>query len=200
MNAPSHPAGIILSAGASSRMGTVKALLRYAGETFVDRLILALAARCEPVIVVLGHHAGQIRDGARLAERVRFIENPNPDRGQLSSLQCGLDAVPADAAGALFTPVDHPAISEPTVAALADALAAGALVAIPRYGGRRGHPVAISRALFADFLALPPIASAKEIISRHAAAVRYLDVDDPGILLDIDDAEAYRSLLETARP
>lgn len=200
MNAPSHPAGIILSAGASSRMGSVKALLPYAGETFVDRLILALGTRCDPVIVVVGHHAARIRDGARLGDRVRFIQNPDPDRGQLSSLQCGLDAVPADASGALFTPVDHPAIAEATVVTLADALEAGVLAVIPRYGGRRGHPVAIARALFGDFLALPPGATAKDVLLRHAGGIRYVDVDDPGILLDIDDLETYRSLLETARP
>ena len=50
-------AGIILAAGASSRMGTPKALLEYRGETFVDRLVRVLGAVCDPVIVVLGYHA-----------------------------------------------------------------------------------------------------------------------------------------------
>ena len=81
-------AGIILAAGASSRMGTPKALLDYRGETFLDRLIRVLGAVCDPVIVVLGYHAEQIRAGVN--GRVQFVVNPTPTRGQLSSLQTGL--------------------------------------------------------------------------------------------------------------
>jgi molybdenum cofactor cytidylyltransferase len=72
------------------------------------------------------------------------------------------------------------------------------LLAIPRFQGRRGHPIYFSRELAAEFAALPPDSSAKLVVNRHAGAVRYVDVDDPGILDDVDDPAAYRRLLETA--
>ena len=86
-------AGIILAAGESRRMGFPKALLRYRDETFLDTLIGLFAARCSPVIVVLGAHADRIR--ARTLRPATFVINPDYQRGQTSSMQCGLRAVPA---------------------------------------------------------------------------------------------------------
>ncbi|MGH9593849.1 MAG: nucleotidyltransferase family protein, partial [Bryobacteraceae bacterium] len=103
-------AGIILAAGASSRMGTPKALLDYRGETFVGRLMRVLGAVCDPVMVVLGYHAAEI--GARVPANVRVVLNPDPDRGQLSSLQTALAALPVEADGFAFVPVDSPAAEE----------------------------------------------------------------------------------------
>ncbi len=192
-------AGIILAAGESRRMGTPKALLTYRDETFLDRLIRVLGGSCAQVIVVLGHEAEQIEAGAARAGEAVFVVNEQYRDGQLSSLQCGLRAVPQDAEGFLFTPVDIPLIAPATVAALAGALAnpaARALVAVPRYAGRRGHPVGCARQLGAELLALAPGAQAREVIHRHAGRTCYVDVDDPGILRDIDDPETYRALLE----
>src|SRR4029079_18049295 len=81
-------AGIILAAGASSRMGTPKALLDYRGETFVGRLVRVLQTTCNPVIVVLGYHADALRAGIPAGAQV--VVNPDPSRGQLSSLQTAL--------------------------------------------------------------------------------------------------------------
>ena len=109
-------AGLILAAGASRRMRTPKALLDYRGETFVDRLIGLFAARTNPVIVVLGGNAAEIRAAAR--RPARFVLNPDYESGMLGSLQCGLRAVPPEASGVLLTLVDHPAVADSTVAAL----------------------------------------------------------------------------------
>jgi CTP:molybdopterin cytidylyltransferase MocA len=188
-------AGIILAAGASSRMGTPKALLNYKGETFVGRLIRVLGAVCDPVIVVLGYHAREI--GARLPEGAQFVVNPDPDRGQLSSLQTALGALPADATGFAFVPVDSPAAQEATVAALARAFEsreASTRFVIPRNGGRRGHPVFATREIAAELLALPPTAQASEVVHRFVDRTQYVDVDDAGIFTDIDDPAAYRKL------
>ena len=189
-------AGIILAAGASSRMGTPKALLDFRGETFLDRLIRVLSGACDPVIVALGYHANQIR-AAAIPGNVRFVTNPDPSRGQLSSLQTALEEIPSDAEGFLFQPVDCPAPEPETVRRIVDALhSSGALLVIPRYEGGRGHPVAARRELIPEFLALPPEAQAKDVVHRHVDCTHYLDVDDPGILSDIDDPEAYRVLRE----
>lgn len=187
-------AGLILAAGESLRMGFPKALLRYHGQTFVDRLGCLMGARCSPVIVVLGAAAEQIRAGASCA--ATFVVNGDFARGQTSSMQCGLRAVPADAEGVLFTLVDHPAVAAATIDALVAGSngGAGPLLRVPRYRGRRGHPVWFARALIAEFLALPETGAAREVVQRHADETEFVDLDDPGIVADIDDPEAYRLL------
>ena len=192
-------AGIILAAGASSRMGTPKALLDYRGETFLDRLIRILGAVCDPVIVTLGYHADAIRAGSRAP--ARFVENPDPSRGQLSSLQTALAEIPADAEAFLFMPVDCPSIEPETVRHIAGALNSpeNPLLVIPRFDGERGHPVCARRELIREFLELPPTGQAKEVVHRHRDRTRFLDLLDPGVLSDIDDPQTYRVLLENSQ-
>ena len=191
-------AGLILAAGESRRMGFPKALLRYRQETFLDTLIGLFAARCPEVIVVLGAGADAIRAGAVLP--ARFVVNPNWPAGMTTSLQCGLLAVPAEADGVLFTLVDHPAVSPATVDALlappghAGETACATLIRVPRYQGRRGHPIWFAKELIPEFLALPETGAARDVVRSHAAGTEFLDTEDPGILADIDDAEAYRNL------
>lgn len=195
-------ASIVLAAGASSRMGTPKALLDYRGETFLNRLIRVLGAVTDPVIVVLGYHAAEIRAGLRGAapSNARFVINPNPERGQLSSLQTGVAALPPDTQGFAFIPMDCPAVREETVARLARAYLARdpeMLLVIPRRGENRGHPVFAARAIAEEILALQPGAQARDVIHRHIPHTEYVDVDDRGILTDVDDPAAYRHLLES---
>lgn len=197
-------AGIILAAGASSRMGSPKALLEYRGESFIQRLVRVLSPVCGQVIVVLGYHAADIRPG--IPDSAVITINPAPDRGQLSSLQTALAALPPDAEGFLFTPVDSPAVASETVVRLADEFRRrdpATLLVIPRIqrpsGPKRGHPVFASRAIAEELLALPAAAMASEVIHGHIPQTVYVDVDDPGILTDIDDREAYRRLSEAAK-
>ncbi len=163
-------AGIILSGGASRRMGTPKALLQFQNETFLDRLIRVFSAVCDPIIVVVGQHADQIRSGIERGREVLFAVNPDPERGMLSSLQCGLALVPIDAEAAMFLPVDHPHIEISTIETIAARFRADrAPVIVPTYAGEHGHPVCIARALIAELLALPPEAKASDVIHRHVA-------------------------------
>jgi molybdenum cofactor cytidylyltransferase len=198
-SAQRETASIILAAGASSRMGTPKALLDYRGETFLERLIRVLGAVTNPVIVVLGYHAARILEtGVR--GRAQFVINPQPERGQLSSLQTGLAALAPEAEGVAFIPMDCPAVREETVAHLADAFLArdpGTLLVIPRCGDDRGHPVFAARAIAAEILALPSGAQARDVIHGHIPQTQYIDVEDRGILTDVDDPAAYRHLLES---
>jgi molybdenum cofactor cytidylyltransferase len=190
-------AGIILAAGASSRMGRPKAVLDYRGETFLGRLVRVLGTSCDPVIVVLGHHADLIRP--HVPSTANIVINPDPARGQISSLQTGLAELPAATEGFAFIPVDCPAVGEDTVAALARAFErrkSSTLFVIPRQSGKRGHPVIAARAIASEFLGLPSTAEAREVVHAHVDRTEYVDVDDAGIFTDVDDPEAYRRLKE----
>jgi molybdenum cofactor cytidylyltransferase len=193
-------AAVILAAGESRRMGRPKALLAAPGsdppETFLDRVIGLLARHASPVVVVLGAHAERVRAGLIRQRQVTFVLNEQWRQGQLSSLQRGLRAVPAEALGVIFTPLDLPRVEPGSVAGVVAAFwrGGGTGLVIPRFQGRRGHPVAAARRYISEFLALPVEAQARDVIHRHAAEACYVDVDDPGILRDADDPEAYRAL------
>ena len=178
--------GIVLAAGASRRMGTSKALLDFHGETFVARLRRILGQYCREVIVV--GPPDQTFDAD--------VVNPDPERGMLSSLQCGLARVSPDADAVLWTLVDLPAVQPETIGRIADARD-GDRVRIARYQGKRGHPVWASRAL------IPEIAGAtgtpKDVILRYEQDIVYVDVDDPGVVLDADTPEDYLRLKSATR-
>ena len=185
-------------------MGSPKALLEYRGETFIARLVRVLSRVCDPVIVVLGYHADAIRP--TIQRTATIVINPAPDRGQLSSLQTGLAALPDDFEGFLFIPVDSPAVEIETVERIAAEFRRrdpATLLVIPRTGfdegAKRGHPVFGARAIAEEILALPATAKASDVIHGHIPETVYVDVDDAGILTDIDDPEAYRRLSEAAR-
>ena len=191
-------AGVILAAGASSRMGSPKALLDYRGETFIGRLVRVLAGSCDPVVVALGYHAETIRPA--VPEPATIVINPAPERGQLSSLQTALDLLPPEAEGFAFIPVDSPAVTPATIERLRDAFLhrhSSTLLVIPRHHGKRGHPVFAAHAIADEMLALPPTAKASDVVHRHVPNTVYVDVHDAGILIDIDDPAAYRAVTES---
>ncbi|MBL8230344.1 MAG: nucleotidyltransferase family protein [Bryobacterales bacterium] len=197
-------AALILAGGASRRMGRPKALLPYSGATFADRLVRVYASCCDPVILVLGHQHESIRKGLQsngLQSNARIVVNPDPERGQLSSMQCGLQVMPADIEGFVFTPVDYPAVREDTVHLLLNRMhEANAKCAIPRHEGRKGHPVACHASLIAEFLTLPADGQARDVVRRHRDETIYVDVEDPGIVNDVDDPAAYERLLAEVAP
>jgi CTP:molybdopterin cytidylyltransferase MocA len=196
VNARCPIAGLILAGGASRRMGTPKALLRFQNETFLDRLIGIFTAVASPVIVVLGHQSDQIHAGIRRAAEVTFAVNPDPERGMLSSLQCGLATLPSETEAVMFTPVDHPHLRPATLQKLAAQFEAerGPII-VPTFAGEHGHPVCIASALVRELMALPPDAMASDVIHKYVPRTSYLEVDDPAVTSDVDDPEAYAGLL-----
>lgn len=178
-------AAIVLAAGSSTRMGRAKALLEYRGETFLARLVRMFRVYCGDVLVVTSEDLS--------APGARAVLNPAPERGMLSSLQCGLKALPEHALAVAFTPVDFPAIEQSTVERIVTGWT-GELLRIPRYAGRRGHPILMSRHLVGEFLSQPAESQAREVVRRHENEIVYVDVADPGILTDVDTPADYERL------
>jgi molybdenum cofactor cytidylyltransferase len=190
---------LILAGGASTRMGSPKALLTAGGETFVARLVrVARAAGADDVVVVTGTHDAEIREELARAPltAVRVATNPAPEGGQISSLVAGLDVVDRPGVAAVLVMlVDHPFVSETTVAALLAAWrTTRAPVVRPRYAGRGGHPVVFDRAAF-GVLRSRPEGGARAVLRHFGPAVLAVDVEDEGVRLDIDTVEDYRRAL-----
>lgn len=192
-------AALILAAGESSRMGQDKALLTYRGRTFLETIVASLQeAGIERVAVVLGHHAEQIQ-GAVTLEGAEIIINRDYRRGQTSSLQAGLRALESPSLEAIvLCLVDHPLVAADTVRRLiASFRETGASVVIPTYENQRGHPALISRALFEELLRLSPDEGANTVIRKYRDSTEFVEVSDEGILLDVDNPDAYRRWCET---
>jgi CTP:molybdopterin cytidylyltransferase MocA len=191
--------GIILAAGASSRIGSPKALLTFEGETFLDRLIRTFSPVCDPVVVVLGNHREEILSGIAPKHQAVFVVNDRPELGMLSSLQRGLNAVPEGASGVMFSPVDYPAIQESTLRILAGRFASEMPpLALPEYRGKHGHPVCLSPALASEIRALPPGAQARDVVRAHISEALIVNVDDPGVVTDVDTLSDYEALSRLA--
>jgi len=172
-------------------MGRPKAFLPFRNGTFLSEIGFLLGRHCSPVVAVFGCDAARLIPQAA-AIGVTAVENPDYTLGMLTSLQTGLRLLPENTEIALFTLVDHPAIHPSTLDLL---LRSSAPIAIPRYRGKRGHPVLLRRPLIDEFLNEPTTSKARDPIDRHAAEIEYIEVDDPGISDDIDDPALYEQLL-----
>lgn len=189
-------AALILAAGESSRMGRDKALLEYRGQTFLEHILATLReAGLTRTVVVLGHHAEDIRGAVNLVG-AEIVVNQDYRLGQTSSLQAGLRALDQpEIDAAVLCLVDHPAVSADVVRKLVAAYReTAAPVVVPTCQGRRGHPVLIARALFDELLGLDAHQGANTVIREYSGATHCVEVQDSGILLDIDNPKAYRQL------
>lgn len=180
-------AAVIVAAGAGSRLGGVaKALLAYRGKTYLETIATTgRAVGLVDAVVIAGEPFGQevAAHARQLGLRVRV--NPAPERGMASSVALGFGAIAnGPAAAAWLWPVDHPAVTAATLLQLIAALG-DADVAQPRHGGRGGHPPLIRRALWPQLAACGNQPGGARDVLR-AARVAAVDVDDPGVVLDID--------------
>ncbi len=191
--------GILLAAGQSRRMGFPKPLLRIDNETFLSRSAASMLAVVARLIVVLGAHANRIRPAIPADSRITVVENLHWQNGQLSSLQAGLNAISPDADAVLMHLADHPLVRRSTFErVIAEFAGGGCAIVIARNGGKRGHPVLFARAVTAELLEAPEDQGAKAVVSRDPSRVVYVDVDDPGVNLDLDTpADLVRAGLPT---
>jgi molybdenum cofactor cytidylyltransferase len=190
---------IVLAAGKSSRMGRSKAALPLpGGDTFITRLVRTFkAASVEDVVVVVGHDAKAVADAFAASDLVaRFVENPDYEQGQLSSLLAGLRVVDRPGVVAtLVTLVDVPLVGASTVRAVVDRYhATHAPIVRPVRGAAHGHPVLIDRSLFDALRRADPAVGAKAVIRANVSAAGDVVVDDDGAFADADTPEDYERL------
>jgi molybdenum cofactor cytidylyltransferase len=202
--------GIVLAAGASTRMGQAKAALPFGqtGETVLSRVVRTLLRGGVPdVIVVAGAHIDAVRMAMPSHEpRARVIEHVGWPQGQLSSLLRGLEAIDDPLLeAAVVTLVDVPLVLPSTVAAVIAAWRqSGAPIVRPvssaqgaENTARHGHPVVFDRSVFADLRAADLNAGAKAVFAKHQVRVVNVEVQDPGAFEDIDTPGDYEKILGT---
>jgi CTP:molybdopterin cytidylyltransferase MocA len=190
-------AGAILAAGASRRMGQPKAGLRFEDKTFFVHVLEGLTtAALDPIVVVVGAQGAALTGELASSD---VIVNPDPARGQLSSLNLALRHLAATRGsvhGVVVALVDHPLVAHATVAALVRAAQTAAQpILVPTYGGRRGHPVVFMRDVWDELLATPDRLGARAVVRRDPGRVCDVPVDDAGILVDIDTPADMQALL-----
>lgn len=191
-------AGILLAAGAGTRMGRNKMLLELEGETLLRRAARrALAAGLDPVIAVLGHEAERARaELAGLACRIAL--NPGYARGMNTSLSAGVEALPPEAEAAVVLLADMPFVD----AALVEEVVArhrqtGARLVTARYGGVPAPPTLYRRELFPELCGGEGEGRGREVVRRHGAEVVFVE-RPASALADVDredDLERARSRL-----
>lgn len=201
-------AGLILAAGYSTRMGHDKALLPWRGETFLSAAIHSLEPFTDFVLVVAGDNAPVLRpiiDGLG----VSLIQNPNPARGQFSSLRVGVtEVLNRGRDTAIITLVDRPPASRETIATLKETFlrqlispgrtkeAANNLWAlVPEFQVRHGHPYIAGRELIEAFLRAPEGATGRDVEHANQAHIAYLPVTDPYVTANVDTPEEYEALV-----
>jgi molybdenum cofactor cytidylyltransferase len=198
-------AGVILAAGESSRMGTDKALLPWppqaAGkpsqDTFLSAAIRSLASATDFVIVVAGANESALAP-VIYACGASLVVNPDPARGQFSSLQVGLhEVLNRGRDTAIITLIDRPPVSACTIQKLRLAFedtSSDVWAVVPEVSGRHGHPYIASRELIEAFLRAAASSNAREVEHRHETHIHYVAVDDPFVALNVNTPEDYAAL------
>ena len=197
--------GVILAAGESTRMGSDKALLPWppkvssAQETFLSAAIRSLEPFNDLVLVVAG------KNELNLAPLVyacgaSLLRNPEPERGQFSSLQTGLrEVLNRGRDAAMVTLVDRPPVSSSTIPKLLLAFEAAAAqrkwAVIPEYAGKHGHPILIGREMIEMFLKASPEATARDVEHQYVDKIEYVPVDDRFVTLNVNTPEDYAALV-----
>lgn len=180
-------AAVVLAAGMSRRMGRAKQLLGIAGKTLLERTLdYVRAAQVSEIVLVLGAEAEEIRRQLAPGD-FRVIVNPEYQQGMGTSLRCGLAAVSPSTQAALIVLADQPFVRPATLDRMVAYHAElQAQIILPLYRGFRGNPVLLDRSVFPEVMSLSGDVGCRAIFGNHTDGIHKLEVNDPGVLLDID--------------
>ena len=189
---------VVLAAGCSSRIGEVKQLLRLGGRLMLEQTLENVRrSGVEEVVLVLGFAAEAIRREIpqTLLDSVRIAMNENYERGMAGSLRVGLEAVGTAMDAALIVLADQPFVRPETMRRILDVYrSSGPKIVIPHYNDERGNPVLLDRSIFPEAMGLSGDVGCRAIFANHSDVTACVEVDDPGILADIDTREDYDRL------
>jgi molybdenum cofactor cytidylyltransferase len=193
-------AAIILAAGYSSRMGTLKPMLKLGGETILERVIrLFRDSGIEDVIVVVGHGAKEtmpiVHDcGARAVMNEQF------EQGMFSSIQEGVSALKPEWEAFFVLPVDIPLVRTQTIRDLLKAYRCGSSkIVAPVFRGKRGHPPLISTTYRNQILLYSGDDGLRGFFGKHDQFSEQAEVADEMILFDLDTPADYEALVARFR-
>jgi molybdenum cofactor cytidylyltransferase len=183
--------GIVLAAGQATRFGEEKMLVHLGGVPMVCRTVRACVdSRLDEILVVTPPSPGVQEALLQLfpvEERLRFVTNPKPERGMLSSLRAGLEVTTPQTTAAMVVLADMPMVPANLIDELVIEHAWHGGILLPVCGGQWRHPRIIPRDLFAEFMSLPDTAKGTEVIERYRADITAVDVSDDNTFLDVDD-------------
>lgn len=190
-------AAVILSGGASSRMGSPKALLPYQGRPFLEHLLkITIHPEIGARRVVLGADAESIAKAIPLKANEMII-NSQWEKGQLSSIQAAVRKLPAGTEGMLVLLIDHPLISSLLVGELiAQFHKSKKPIVLPVYEGRRGHPVIFSASLYPELLRAPAETGARAVVWAHADEVEEVPTNEEGCVLNLNNPETLNRAMD----
>lgn len=177
---------VVLAAGYSSRAQLNKLALKIDGVPILRRIVMTLLQLCEEVVVVSGHYHDAVLELVGELEGVRVVYNEAYDLGMFSSVLKGIGQINSDC---FLIPGDYPLIQASTCQAM---LLAKGPVVVPVFKGRRGHPILLKGASV-NQLKLEALTSNLRTF-RDRYDVTYIDVEDEGILLDVDTIEDYEAI------
>ena len=191
---------IILAAGESKRMGQPKMILKWGNTTVLDHVISVFAnVGVEDIVVVTGaarEEVEKIISAAQTMYPVRSVFNEEYTNGEmLSSIQCGLrELAGKNSRAALIALGDQPQVREGSARRVCDAFKeTGSPLVVPSYHMRRGHPWLAERSLWDEVLAMRAPQTPRDFLNSHADQINYVEVDDEGILADLDTPEQYQA-------
>jgi molybdenum cofactor cytidylyltransferase len=197
-NKHSRVGAIILAAGRSTRMGEAKQLLRMGESTVLDQTLAHVrGAGVDEIVLVLGFSAQTIRERLPISviEGLKVVVNQAYEQGMASSLREGLSALDPRTDAALIVLADQPFIRSDTLNRIVEEhRRTRAQIVIPLYRGFRGNPVLLDRSVFPKVMALDGDIGCRAIFGSHLEGIVKVEVDDVGILLDIDNKDDYERL------